>query len=111
MGLDCYWVGENDSKASVPGKFKICGGMFSGHGNDSFRGKVYNDVVESETGVSLYQEEIDSETIKKMAETLGNIKWNSQFGFKYNIDSDEFTDLVRMFKAHADEGHKIRGWW
>lgn len=111
MGLDCFWVDENNSKASVEGEFKICGGMLSGHGNDSFRGKVYNDLIESETGISLYQEEIDSDTVEMIAENLGAIKWDSQFGFKYDIDSDEFNDLVLMFKSHASEGHKIRGWW
>ena len=33
----------------------LCGGMFSGHGNGSFRGKVYNDFVEEITRESLYQ--------------------------------------------------------
>lgn len=111
MGLDSIWVNQDNSKGVIPGKFNVCGGMFSDNGNQSFRGKVYNQIIESVTGVSLYQEEIPNETIKQMTDALKSIKWNSQFGFDHDIDSDEFSDLVRMFEAHASAGHKLVGWW
>ncbi|NCA13187.1 MAG: hypothetical protein EBS89_03490 [Proteobacteria bacterium] len=111
MGLDSFWVDENSKKASVPGEFRLVGGMLSGHGNDSFRGKCYNGIVEAVTGVSLYQEKIGNEVVREMSDKLGAVQWSSQFGFDHDIDESEFRDLVRMFRLHADEGHSLCGWW
>ena len=111
MGLDSFWMNESNERVSVEGQFKVCGGMLSDHGNSSFRGKVYDEMIAEVTGVSLYQEEINANTVKEMAEKLKQINWNSQFGFKFDIDSDEFNSVVQMFVAHAAEGHKLIGWW
>ena len=54
MGLDNIWMKNKDEHGVIEGEFKICGGVFSGHGNDSFRGKVYERFVEDVTGVSLF---------------------------------------------------------
>jgi hypothetical protein len=49
----------------------LCGGMFSGNGaRGSFRGKVYGDMVESITGVSLYQSVISTGDVQTVAEEL-----------------------------------------
>jgi hypothetical protein len=110
MGLDSFWM-NGEKEATIEGKFDVCGGLISGHGNSSFRGKVYNNVVEAVTGITLYQEEIDPETIEKMATQLSNQKWTPFFGFDHDIGKEEWHDFVQMFKIHAEAGHKLCGWW
>lgn len=105
MGLDSMWSG------SVEGQFNICGGMFSGHGNSSFRGKVYNRLVESITGVSLYQEEIPNETILEMGKKLGEIPLSEVLEIDSEITQQEYLHLTQMFQAHGKSGHVLRGWW
>ncbi len=48
---------------------QLCGGMNSGTGG-SFRGKVYADVVEHVSGVSLYEEWIPPDVVRAMAEAF-----------------------------------------
>ena len=111
MGLDSIWKNKFDETATVEGDFNLCGGLFSGRGNNSFRGKVYNHMITEVTGVSLYNEVIEAIVIKRMAEKLQAVTWDSQFGFKYDIDEQEFKSVVAMFVAHAAEDHKLIGWW
>lgn len=111
MGLDSFWRDENNESGNINGEFRICGGMLSDHGNSSFRGKVYEQLIISVTGVSLYQELIPAETVKQMAESLENKKWDSLFGFTHDIDEQEYNDLVKMFVEHAKENHHLVGWW
>jgi hypothetical protein len=78
MGLDNLWKKNDNETASVEGNFQICGGMFSGHGNDSFRGKVYHRLVEDITGISLYgytneSDIIPNEIIKDWKQQNGEI--------------------------------------
>jgi hypothetical protein len=115
MGLDNYWKKSKDEAGVVEGEFKICGGMLSGHGNESFRGKVYAQFVEDVTEVSLYGDpdtcEISNETVKKMAEDLEGTEWRDSYVENYDIEEEEFKDLVRMFKLHADAGHYLVAWY
>lgn len=111
MGLDSFWRGEDGSEGTVEGQYNVCGGMFSGHGNSSFRGKVYSQVVETLTGVSLYQEEIPSLTIKQMAEKLSAAPYSRAVLADSRLDPEEWQDLVRMFQEHAKKDHKLHGWW
>lgn len=105
MGLDSMWSG------SVEGNFDVCGGIFSGHGNSSFRGKVYNNLIEEVTGVSLYQEEIPNSTILEMGRKLGQIPFDDVKKIAPNIEQKEFFDVVLMFQTHGKAGHSLRGWW
>lgn len=121
MGLDSYWRKPADKEHTQPPVFepelRLCGGMLSGHGAGSFRGKVYSDLVERVTGESLYQEVIDNATVCKMADALD--KWEPvpepasiygrQVQWAYTIE--ELRDLKRMFRAYADAGYELGGWW
>jgi hypothetical protein len=112
MGLDNLWKKNDNETASVEGEFQICGGMFSGNGNDSFRGKVYHRLVEDITGISLYgytneSDKIPNEIIKDMAESLEATEWRDSYIQNYDIEEQEFKDLVRMFRLHADAGHYL----
>jgi len=115
MGLDNIWKKNKDEAGVVEGEFKICGGMFSGSGNDSFRGKVYARLVEDITGVSLYGDpetfETPSETVKQMADDLEATEWRDSYIQNYDIEEQEFKDLVRMFRLHADAGHYLLAWY
>ena len=112
MGLDNLWKKNDNETASVEGVFQICGGIFSGNGNDSFRGKVYARLVEDITGISLYgytneSDKIPNEIIKDMAESLEATEWRDSYIQNYDIEEQEFKDLVRMFRLHADAGHYL----
>ena len=112
MGLDNFWMKNKDEHGVIEGKFEICGGIFSGHGNDSFRGKVYNRFVEDVTGISLYgytpdTNEISNEVVRDMADGLEATEWRDSYIENYDIEEQEFKDLVRMFRLHADAGHYL----
>lgn len=109
MGLDNFWVDSEGKQASVTGDFKVCGGIFSGHGDSSFRGKVYANVVQEITGVSLYQDKIDNSTVRSMALKLQSE--NVDFALGFGFSAEEWNDFVLMFKKHAEAGHQLISWW
>jgi hypothetical protein len=115
MGLDNYWKKSKDEAGVIEGDFKICYGIFSGSGNESFRGKVYARIVEDITGVSLYGDpetcEISHETVKQMADDLEKTEFIPEYISHYDIEQDEFKDLVKMFRLHADAGHYLVAWY
>jgi hypothetical protein len=111
MGLDNYWKKNAEEYGEIEGEFKVCGGILSGNGNDSFRGKVYHRLVEDITGEDLYQDVIENDTIKEMAESLESATYNPQYNEFYYIDEEEFRDLVKMFRLHADAGHYLESCW
>jgi hypothetical protein len=110
MGLDNYWMKAKEEFGHVEGDFKIWGGMMSGNGNDSFRGKVYHRLVEDITGISLYgytneTNDISNEIIREMADGLEATEFKPEYIAYYDIEEEEFKDLVKMFRLHADAGH------
>ena len=115
MGLDNYWMKAKEELGHIEGNFSICGGMMSGSGNDSFRGKVYHRFVEDVTNVSLYGDletgEIPNETVKQMADDLETTEWRESYIINYDIEEQEFKDLVKMFRLHADAGHYLVAWY
>jgi hypothetical protein len=115
MGLDNLWKKNDNEDAQVEGDFQICGGLFSDNGNTSFRGKVYHRFVEDVTGVSLYGDretnEIPIETVKEMADDLEATAWQDSYIENYDIEKQEFEDLVRMFRLHVDAGHYLVSSW
>ena len=115
MGLDNYWMKSKEEAGNIEGNFKGCGGIFSENGNDSFRGKVYHRFVEDVTNVSLYGDpdtgEIPNETVMKMADDLEATVWQDSYIENYDIIEEEFKDLVKMFRLHADAGHYLESSW
>lgn len=105
MGLDSFWVypdGDDVKHPEFDPPLRLCGGMFSGNGSGSFRGKVYDADIRVVTGQSLYREVIDNETVRLMAERLEMFSTS---------ESPEQKDLARMFRAYADAGFMLKGWW
>ena len=111
MGLDNYWMKNKEELGEVEGEFKICGGMLSGNGNDSFRGKVYCRFIEDVCNENLYDEMIPNETVKQMADDLEATEWRDSYIENYDIEEEEFKDLVKMFRLHADAGHYLVSSW
>ena len=111
MGLDNYWMKNKEELGEVEGEFKICGGLLSGHGNDSFRGKVYFRFIEDVCNENLYDEMIPNETVKQMADDLEATEWRDSYIENYDIEEEEFKDLVKMFRLHADAGHYLVSSW
>lgn len=111
MGLDNFWKKSEEEAGTIEGDFQICGGMFSGSGNDSFRGKVYARLIEDITNESLYDDLIPNEKVKEMADTLESTEFRPEYIVNYDIEKDEFKDLVRMFRLHADAGHYLISWY
>ena len=111
MGLDNYWMKNKEEAGVIEGEFKVCGGVFSENGNDSFRGKVYCRFIEDVTNENLYQAMIPNETVTKMADDLEATEWRDSYIENYDIIQEEFKDLVRMFRLHADAGHHLVSSW
>ena len=124
MGLDTYAVygrdhhkytkeGDNHLPDELFPENRLCGGMFSGGGN-SFRGKVYSDYVEWVTDVSLYEELIDADLVKVMADQLNAVTeedFNKWYSNNWKITYDEAKDLAKWFSVVAEEGGSVVGWW
>lgn len=108
MGLDTYARNSNDENGALTDQQKqafasaginLCGGMFSGQGNDgSFRGKVYAHLIEQATGVSLYQDWIEPSTVEGMYEKLTDMK-------------EDIDNLVKFLDVCVDCGLGLTGWW
>ena len=115
MGLDLYWkpglAQDGTSKEiTVPG-LKLISGMLSGGGDGSFRGKCYDSVVAGVTGESLYQEAIPNATVMRMFEALQKTPFEEACAHDPDLDEQQYTDLQRMFKAFAEAGYTLHGWW
>lgn len=79
------------------------------------RGKVYSHVIEQISGVSLYQETLNNETIKQIADSLTEFNDNprkfADIVFYYNFTKTELKQLEKWFKIAAEKGCYIHGWW
>lgn len=94
---------------------QLVGGIVSGNGPYSFRGKVYDGFVEKYTGVSLYQQRIDNDTVVEMADALDDLEWLDitmyHGGYDGFRDEQQFEDFRTMFREYADAGAWLHGWW
>lgn len=108
MGLDNYWM--KLEPVYIGKEYKLCGGIFSGHGDGSFRGKVYNKFIEDMTEYSLY-DELDQDDIKQIAEKLNKLKYNKRWEEEYSIKKREFESLKEMFNDYSQiDGIKLIPW-
>lgn len=135
MGLDSY---IEPAPKTVNRPLNLCGGLFSGDGNEhngvaSFRGKVYGDTVFLVTGLSLYQDPVPGDDLEKMADRLNQAlkdlpdqeswkgsdlikldrNWRGEFDGYYDFDvsRQEIEDLAELLTAAAEEGCTLSGWW
>ena len=115
MGLDSFW--EHPDSDTTPGHLafvpplNLCGGMLSGNGAGSFRGKAYARLIEAATGVSLYRERISNEDIVAMAGALESYQPSRTTDDEIADAEADLPDLRRMFRAYGNAGFELRGWW
>jgi hypothetical protein len=127
MGLDNYAVyGKEHPKYdptegannNIPDKLfpdnNLCGGIFSGGGN-SFRGKVYDDLVEFFSGYSLYKDILEPDEVLEISTALTNIT-ESQFNSvytsnRYEITYEEVKQLAEWFRVVASENGSVVSWY
>lgn len=119
MGLDSYFTfaGAEETWPKVDLKVNLCGGMFSG-GDDglSFRGKVYDDIVEQTSGgkLTLYVEDQDNEMVQEIADALeAGLKSapDRQVWGEYECARAQVEDLAKAFRVYGDAGYSLVGWW
>ena len=113
MGLDNFWAMPDKSEPpAVELNPPLCGGIISGASSGSFRGKVYDNLIKAVTGVSLYEEEIPNEEVKRMADKLEAFdSRDGVSGERRFFPGDEVRSLVKSFRYHADLGCTLCGWW
>lgn len=121
MGLDNYAsrnpeeieLSEEDVRAFEEAGIDLCGGIAS-DGETSFRGKVYDNLITSITGVSLYNDWIPPETVRRMSEMLDRydpeeVK-NDSNDRHYKNTPNEVRMLQKFFRICAERGIGIVAW-
>lgn len=93
----------------------LCGGGLSATGEGSFRGEVYDDVIEAATGETLYQELIPPEKVKLMSEKY-NMWLATHFdgytnGDGIHISRSELLALGEFLRICAQHGFGLHGWF
>ena len=114
MGLDCYFM-------KAPDKYNddIIDGLHS-----YFRGKAWRSEIEGITGVSLLQNWIGNDDVKKMAEAIAKFRLNVGKSMlvarkarrkwamiNYDMAWSELRYLHRMFSAYAKAGYGLQNSW
>jgi hypothetical protein len=120
MGLDTYaanGIGEELTPKQVQAfqeaDIQLCGGMFSG-GEGSFRGKVYDRLIQEVTGESLYQHWIPPETVKKMSRDLNECDPEQVISGLDVLSPPtpfEVRQLRTFFQICAEHDLGLQGWW
>jgi len=121
MGLDTFASNSSEDlrltdeqeQAFAEAEIQLCGGMFSGGDGSSFRGKVYNEMVAEITGVTLYQDWIAPDEVKKMAacfQALSDEEMTS-FSDEFDLVPSEIVNLGKFFKVCSEHNLGLIGWW
>ena len=113
MGLDNFWKKNSDEFGIVKAKLKVCGSMLNDDDDEnySFRGKMYARLIQDVSMVNLYDDTIPHETVKQIADDLESVTFIPEYIVHYDIEEDEFKDLTKMFRLHADAGHYLISSW
>lgn len=121
MGLDVFfidprdpeeWVDNDLPEPDLPEQTGIVGGLFSGHGHGSFRGKVYQTFIRDHTGYSLYTDLSNAE-LTDLADALDALDAHAidYDAFRSPDDVVEFENLRAMFRHYADVGAETVAWY
>jgi hypothetical protein len=112
MGLDNFWCnGDTDDACEADKEFAVCGGMFSGNGGNSFRGKVYDSIIKELTEFSLY-DKLSVENVKAINEVLQKTSYSkAKKHSDYNLEEEEWTHFKDMWAYHAEAGHSLKAWY
>ena len=123
MGLDTYAsrspgdieLTVGDEQAFMVAEIQLCGGLQSGEGGSSFRGKVYLDVVDRVADATLMAEWIPPEEVREIAAAFercdaARVAEESKDDH-YPATETEVVNLRRFFRVCAERGLGLVGWW
>jgi hypothetical protein len=123
MGLDTYAsrspgdikLTAEDRLAFEQAAIELCGGIMSGDGGSSFRGKVYLDAVDRVADASLGAEWIPPEEVRDIAAAFercdpARVVADSKDD-RYPVSEVEVRELRRFFRLCAERGLGLIGWW
>jgi hypothetical protein len=127
MGLDSYFTKPARTERKRPQvaddlawpEANLCGGLFSGNGQGSFRGKVYEGIFAAATGDTLYHEAQDAAWVADMAGRMES--YIAAFADApdvlpvhndpWTVTAQEARDLAAIFRFAADSDLGYHGWW
>ena len=113
MGLHSIWRG------CLPVRFKpalsLSGGALAQRDAPTFKGSIYDSIVMKATNESctLYTEDMPNGDVVKIADALDKFPYDQAVLCEgcSELPEDEYMDLQRMFRAYADAGYTLEGWW
>ena len=128
VGLDIYAMETKNADPKLFEGIRLCGGELHTD-TTSFRGKVYESLVQWMTGdeVTLYQEVVPFDDLRKLAdqfafffqenpddvkaqELLNDLFYNTkQTDYAHTVD--EVRNLSKFFNICLDNNLHLRGWW
>lgn len=123
MGLDSLWriqkgkeyveIELDEKDVAILEAHPLIGGMLSKHGQESFRGKCYSDLIQNLSGESLYQEYIKPERVQHIADKLNQTSHAQALSrmTRWPLDKREFRNLQVVFTVYAKYGAGLVGWW
>ena len=123
MGLDTFAsrtpgdieLTPEDAAAFEEAGIELCGGMFSGDGGASFRGKVYLDVVDRVADVYLSQEWIPPEEVRRIwvafEQADEDVVVEGSKDDHYPVSVEEVESLREFFRICAERGLGLIGWY
>lgn len=124
MGLDNFFYKKCQPGVTAPMPIfkkypKLTGGIFSG-ADGSFRGGLYNDLIQGITGVSLYTEDLSPTDVIFISKSLNSfVKNKTNAAIQKELKKRglgeysprDVRDFVIIFKAYSELGYGLAGWW
>ena len=121
MGLDIYAsrlpddieLSEDDLHAFEKSGASLCGGMFSGGGNDgSFRGKVYQVLILDISGFSLACDWTPPEEVCQIYHSLMACDPDrAAAAYGYRNTGEDILNLRKFFRVACERGLGLIGWY
>ena len=121
MGLDSYAsrsqneieLTEGDLHAFNEADISLCGGLFSGGGNDgSFRGKVYSILILEISGISIYEDWVPPEKVQEIYRFLEACDpEEAAEAYGYRNSPGDILNLRKFFKVCSERGLGLIGWY
>lgn len=109
MGLDNFWeLPEGVPHPNFDPPLNLWGGLFSDHGCQSFRGKMYSTFCDMVMGINLYNDVISNQELLTATERLR--VWIEENPDSRLISDEEVNDLYRMFNTYANLGATLESW-
>jgi hypothetical protein len=113
MGLDTFAsrsslvieLNDEDIKAFQEANIELCGGIFSGNGNDgSFRGKAYVIMIADITGQNLFKGWIPPESVREMYAALMACDPHKDFRENdwYGCIPEDILELRKFFRVCSE---------